>query len=198
MVPMRPLARDFRGYPRALSIGDQYMFGPALLVTPITEPGADTRRMYLPKSTWYDFWTGRKLDGGATITTAAPLDRLPLFVRAGSIIPMGPDVQYAAEKPADPIELRVYRGADGAFTLYEDENDGYNYEKGVFATIPITWQESSQTLTIGDRKGSFPGMLPSRTFHIVFVGENHGSGIDPTAKSDKTATYSGKVVSIHP
>ena len=191
-TPMRPLAMDFRSDPRALNIGDQFMFGPALLVTPVTEPGADTRRMYLPKSTWYDFWTGRKLDGGAMITTAAPLDRLPLFVRAGSILPMGPDLQYAAEKPADPIELRVYRGADGAFTLYEDENDGYNYEKGVFATIPITWQDSSQTLTIGERKGSFPGMLQSRTFHIVFVGENHGAGIDPTAKSDKTDDLFGK------
>ena len=197
-TPMRPLAMDFRSDPRALNIGDQYMFGPALLVTPVTEPGADTRRMYLPKSTWYDFWTGRKLEGGATITTAAPLDRLPLFVRAGSILPMGPDVQYAAEKPADPIELRIYRGADGSFTLYEDENDGYNYEKGVFATIPITWQDSSQTLTIGERKGTFPGMLRSRTFHVVFVGENHGAGIDPTAKSDKTMTYSGRAISIKP
>jgi alpha-D-xyloside xylohydrolase len=197
-TPMRPLAMDFRGDPRALSIGDQYMFGPALLVTPITEPGADTRRMYLPKSTWYDFWTGRKLDGGATITTAAPLDRLPLFVRAGSILPMGPELQYAAEKPADPVELRVYRGADGAFTLYEDENDGYNYEKGVFSTIPIAWQDSSQTLTIGERKGRFPGMLEKRTFHIVFVGENHGTGIDPTQRADKTVRYTGQNVLLKP
>ena len=111
---------------------------------------------------------------------------------------MGPDVQHATEKPADPIELRIYRGADGAFTLYEDENDGYNYEKGVFATIPITWQDASQTLTMGERKGSFPGMLQNRSFHIIFVGENHGAGIDPAAKSDKTVTYSGKAVSIHP
>ncbi len=197
-TPMRALAMDFRSDPRALNIGDQFMFGPALLVNPVTEPGTDTRRMYLPKATWYDFWTGRELEGGATITTAAPLDRIPLFVRAGSILPMGPDLQYAAEKPADPIELRVYRGADGAFTLYEDENDGYNYEKGVFATIPITWNDSSQALTIGDRKGSFPGMLQSRTFHVVFVGENHGAAIGPTEQFDKTITYSGKAVSIKP
>ncbi len=110
-TPMRPLAMDFRNDPRALNVGDQFMFGPALLVSPVTEPGADTRRMYLPKTTWYDFWTGRKNDGGTTITAAAPLDRMPLFVRAGSIIPMGPELQYAAEKPADPIELRVYRGS---------------------------------------------------------------------------------------
>ena len=197
-TPKRPLAMDFRGDPRALNIGDQFMYGPALLVNPVTEPGADTRRMYLPKSTWYEFWTGRKLEGGATITTAAPLDRLPLFVRAGSILPMGPELQYAAEKPADPVELRVYRGADGAFTLYEDENDGYNYEKGVFSTIPIAWQDSSQTLTIGERKGRFPGMLEKRTFHIVFVGENHGTGIDPTQRADKTVRYTGQNVLLKP
>jgi len=197
-TPMRPLAMDFRSDPRALNVGDQFMFGPALLVTPVTEPGADTRRMYLPKSTWYDFWTGRKLDGGAMITTAAPLDRIPLYVRAGSIIPLGPDLQYAAEKPADPIELRVYRGADASFTLYEDENDSYDYEKGVFATVPIHWNETTQTLTIGERKGRFPGMLEKRTFHVVFVGENHGSGIDPTLRADKTVLYAGQNMLLKP
>jgi len=195
-TPMRALAMDFRSDPRALNVGDQFMFGPALLVSPVTEPGADTRRMYLPKTTWYDFWTGQKIQGGTTITTVAPLERMPLFVRAGSIIPMGPDLQYAAEKPADPIELRVYRGADGAFTVYEDENDGYAYEKGVFATIPVSWNESTQTLSIGARHGSFPGMLQSRTFRIVFVGENHGAGIDPSERSDKDVTYLGKAVSL--
>ena len=174
------------------------MFGPALLVSPVTEPGADTRRMYLPKTTWYDFWTGRKSDGGTTITAPAPLDRMPLFVRAGSIIPMGPELQYAAEKPADPIELRVYRGSDGAFNLYEDENDGYAYEKGAYATIPMQWDEASHTLTIGDRKGSFPGMLQSRTFRIVFVGDNRGVGIEPSEHSDKTVTYEGKTLSVQP
>ncbi len=197
-TPMRALAMDFRSDPSALNVGDQFMFGPALLVNPITEPGVDTRRMYLPKTTWYDFWTGHKIEGGTTITTAAPLDRIPLFVRAGSIIPMGPDVQYAAEKPADPIELRVYRGADGSFTLYEDENDGYNYEKGVSATIPISWNEALRTLTIGERHGSFPGMLESRTFRIVFVGENRGTGIDPAEHADRTVTYSGTSVSVKP
>ena len=177
-TPMRALAMDFRSDPRALNVGDQFMFGPALLVSPVTEPGADTRRTYLPKASWYDFWTGRKQDGAKMIDAAAPLDRVPLFVRAGSIVPLGPDVQYAAEKPADPIELRVYRGANGEFTLYEDENDGYNYEKGAYATIPIRWDEALQTLTIGERKGKFPGMLQSRNFRIVFVSENHGAGID--------------------
>ena len=197
-TPMRALAMDFRSDPRALNVGDQFMFGPALLINPVTEPAADTRRMYLPKATWYDFWTGHAQSGGATITTAAPLDRLPLFVRAGSILPMGPDVQYAAEKPADPIELRIYRGAEGSLTLYEDENDGYAYEKGAYATIPITWSESDQSLTIGDRIGNFPGMLESRTFRVVFVKDNHGTGIDATDRADSTVTYSGRSVSVKP
>jgi len=197
-TPMRALAMDFQSDPRALNVGDQFMFGPAILVTPVTEPGADTRRLYLPKTTWYDFWTGRSEAGGAMITSAAPLDRIPLFMRAGSILPMGPDLEYAAEKPADPIELRVYRGADGGFTLYEDENDGYNYEKGVYATIPIQWNETSKTLTIGQREGKFPGMLESRTFRIVFVSENHGAGIDPAAQADKAVTYTGEALSVRP
>jgi len=197
-TPMRALAMDFRSDPRALNVGDQFMFGPALLVSPVTEPGADTWRMYLPKATWYDFWTGRGRSGGAMIDASAPLDRIPLFVRAGSIIPMGPELQYAAEKPADPIELRVYRGTDGTFTLYEDENDGYDYEKGVYATIPIRWNEDAQTLTIGERKGKFPGMLENRTFRVIFVSENHGAGIDATDRADKTVTYTGQSVSVTP
>src|SRR5450755_828941 len=197
-TPMRALAMDFRSDPRALNVGDQFMFGPALLVSPVTEPGANTRHMYLPKTTWYNFWTGQKQDGGTMIDAAAPLDRMPIYVRAGSIIPMGPELQFAAEKPADPIELRVYRGADGGFTLYEDENDGYNYEKEVYATIPIRWVEAAQTLEIGERKGKFPGMLVSRTFQIVFVSEKHGGGIDPAEGADKTVRYTGQSVSVKP
>ena len=109
---------------------------------------------------------------------------------------MGPDVQYAAEKPADPIELRIYAGADGHFTLYEDENDTYNYEKGAYATIAFAWDDASKTLTIGDRKGHFPGMLEKRTFHIVFVGANHGAGIELTAASDKTVEYTGQQLRV--
>ena len=197
-TPMRALAMDFRTDPRAQNVGDQFLFGPALLVSPVTEPGADVRRMYLPKADWYDFWTGQKLKGGAMLSTPAPLDRLPLFVRAGSIVPLGPDVQFAAERPADPIELRVYRGADATFMLYEDENDGYNYEKGAFATIPITWNDTAQALTIGERKGSFPGMLPNRTFRIVFVAENHGTGIAPASTADKSVAYDGRAVLVKP
>ena len=117
---------------------------------------------------------------------------------ADSIIPLGPDVEYAAEKPAGPVELRVYRGADGSFTLYEDENDTYNYEKGAYATIPIQWDEAGQTLTIGERKGAFPGMLANRTFRVVFVGESHGAGIGATPQPDRVVQYSGKPVKIAP
>ena len=109
-----------------------------------------------------------------------------------SIVTMGPELEWSTQKPADPVEVRVYPGADGSFTLYEDENDGYNYEKGVYATIPLSWDDGQQTLTIGDRKGEFPGMLPTRTFRIVFVAENHGVGVSSADKPDEIVLYSGK------
>ena len=197
-TPMRPLVMDFRSDVRAQNIGDQFLYGPAILVNPVTEPGATTRHLYLPKANWYDFWTGHAEDGGKSLDAPAPLDRLPLYVRAGSIVPMGPDVEYAAQKPADPIELRVYRGADGSFTLYEDENDNYDYEKGVYATIPIHWDDTAHSLTIGARKGRFPGMLESRTFNVVFVSEGHAVGIGQTAQPDRVVHYSGAPVVIAP
>jgi alpha-D-xyloside xylohydrolase len=195
-TPMRALAMDFRTDTRALNIGDEFLLGPAILVSPVTEPGATSRRVYLPKARWYDFWTGRGVDGGAVIDAAAPLNRIPLYVRAGSIVPMGPDLEYAAEKPADPIELRVYTSADAGFTLYEDENDNYDYEKGVHATIPIWWDDANRKLTIGERRGKFPGMLEHRAFRVVFVGDGHGSGIDLTAQPDKVVEYSGSQISV--
>jgi alpha-D-xyloside xylohydrolase len=195
-TPMRPLVMDFQNDAEAMNVGDQFMFGPAILVNPVTEPGAASRRLYLPGRKWYDFWTGAAHDGGKRIDAAAPIDRIPLFVRAGSILPMGTDVQYSSEKPADPIEVRVYPGADGSFTLYEDENDNYDYQKGVYATIPFRWDDATQTLIIGKRAGSFPGMLQKRTFHIVFVNEGHGVGIEPTALPDKVVTYSGDEMSV--
>lgn len=197
-TPMRPLVMDFRSDVRAQNIGDQFMFGPAFLVSPVTEPDAATRRLYLPQSKWYDFWTGSAIAGGRTIDASAPLDRLPLYIRAGSILPLGPDEEWSTEKPADPIELRIYRGADGDFTLYEDENDTYNYEKGVYATISFHWDDAKHSLTISDRKGQFPGMKESRTFRVVFVAENHGAAINPEARSDKSVTYSGKQIVVVP
>jgi alpha-D-xyloside xylohydrolase len=195
---MRPLVMDFRSDVRAQNIGDQFLFGPALLVNPVTEPGAASRHLYLPDSKWFDFWTGTALPGGRSIDANAPLDRLPLYVRAGSVVPLGPDVEYASEKPADPLEIRVYRGANGNFTLFEDEGDSYNYEKGAYATIPFSWDEASQTLTVGRRSGSFPGMPQNRTFRIVFVSEGHGVGGGWAQNPDKTIIYSGTTLTVKP
>jgi alpha-D-xyloside xylohydrolase len=158
----------------------------------IVEPRPTTRPVYLPAGTpWIDFWTGQTLPGGQTINADAPIDKIPLLVRAGSIIPMGPFIQYAAEKPAAPIELRIYPGADGTFTLYEDENDNYNYEKGVHATITFHWNDAKRQLTIDDREGSFPGMLKERSFQIVIVDKDHGAGVEITAAPDKVISYPG-------
>jgi alpha-D-xyloside xylohydrolase len=195
-TPMRPLVMDFRDDIRVRDIGDQYMFGSAILVNPVTEAATTTRHMYLPKAKWYDFWTGNAVDGGKSIDAAAPLDKLPLYVRAGSILPIGPDVEWATQKPADPIELRVYPGADGDFTLYDDENDNYNYEKGAFATVPMHWDETKQTLRIGERKGQFPGMLRERTFRVIFVRPDHGAGIGQSARGDKVVQYSGSTIAV--
>ena len=194
---MRPLVMDFQADTNVYNIPDQYLFGPALLVNPVTVAGATNRNVYLPAgATWYDFWTGLTNAGGQTISAAAAIDTLPLFVRAGSIVPYGPSIQYATQS-ADPMELRVYRGANGSFTLYEDEWDNYDYETGVYATIPITWNEATQTLTIGARQGSFPGMLSSRTFNLVWVSSGHGVGVDSTATPDATVSYQGTAVQIH-
>jgi alpha-D-xyloside xylohydrolase len=194
---MRPLVMDFPKDKNVLPIADEYMFGPAFLVSPVTTPQVMSRDVYLPAGTsWVDFWNGQTLVGGQTVTANAPISIMPLFVRAGSIVPLGPVVQYATEKPADPIELRVYRGADGQFALYEDEGDNYNYEKGKFATIPISWNEAKHALEIGKRTGDFSGMLKERTFNIVWVSANHGAGISVTEKPDAVVHYTGKSVTV--
>ena len=158
--------------------------------------GVFTRKVYLPgNAAWVDFWTGDRLAGGQMVTAKAPVETLPLYVRAGSILPYGPKVQSSAE-PADPLELRVYRGADGSFTLYEDQGDNYNYEKGIYATIPLNWDEKAGVLTIGARRGSFPGMLDRRTFRIVWVSPNHGVGMDSTETADAEVQYRGDAVIV--
>ncbi len=196
-TPMRPLVMDFRTDVRAENVGDEFMFGPAILVSPVTEPDATSRRLYLPQATWYDFWSGATAKGGVEVDAAAPLDRIPLYIRAGSIVPLGPEMEYASEKPADPIELRVYRGADGDFTLYEDENDNYHYEKGAFATIPIHWDDAHQQLQIGTRQGNFPGMIERRTFNVVWVRDGYGGG-PGAAAGDKSIDYDGSAVTVSP
>ncbi len=121
---------------------------------------------------------------------------MPLYVKAGSIIPIGPKVQYALEKKWDNLVIRVYEGANGEFTLYEDENDNYNYEKGVYSTITFSWNNSKKELTINDRKGEFPGMLADRKFNIVLVSENNGTGMETYNKFDKEVSYNGKKVVV--
>ncbi len=203
---MRSLAFDFRNDANVYSIPDQYMFGPAFLVNPVTEqlytipnatPGEKTRKVYLPESTtWYDFWTGQVLNGGQTIDAPAPMNIMPLYIRAGSIIPMGPEVEYATQKNNKVIELRIYPGADGRFTFYEDENDNYNYEKGQYATFTLIWNDKQKRLNISDTKGDFPGMLKDRTFNIVVVNGEHGSGSLVTTAFDKTVKYEGKAMVV--
>jgi alpha-D-xyloside xylohydrolase len=158
-----------------------------------SEPRQKTRTVYLPsENRWIDFWTGETLSGGRSVVADAPIDKMPLMVKAGSIIPMGPFVQYATEKPADPIELRIYPGGDGSFALYEDENDNYNYEKGVHSTIDFHWDDAKHQLKIDARKGTFPGMLKARTFQVVIVGKGHGTGVEVTDNPDKVISYWGE------
>jgi alpha-D-xyloside xylohydrolase len=166
----RPLIMDWRNDPKVVAIGDQFMFGPAILVNPVTEEGATNRSLYLPgASAWYDFWSGEKLPGARRITAEAPLDRIPLYVRAGSILPLGPEVEYAEQRTSEPLELRVYRGTDGDFALYDDEGDTYAYEKGEHAIIPLHWDDKSETMTIGSRQGEYPGMAREQEFRVVLV-----------------------------
>lgn len=194
---MRPLVMDWRTDPATWNIGDEYMFGPDLLVSPVTRRGATSRAIYLPAAAeWYDFWTGATIHGKQWIQANAPLDCIPLYVRAGSILPMGPNIEWAGQKPDAPIDLRVYRGADANFRLYEDAGDTYAYEKGAHVIIPIYWDDARKTLTIGTRDGSFPTMVKNRVFHIVFVSTNHGSGGQETDQPDKVVSYSGNAVSV--
>jgi alpha-D-xyloside xylohydrolase len=201
---MRALTFDFRNDSKVYSIPDQYMFGPAFMVNPVTEQlytgknataGKTTRSVYLPKATqWYDFWTGVKYEGGQNLNATATIDIMPLYVKAGSIIPMGPVMEYATEKPADVIELRIYPGANVQFTYYEDENDNYNYEKGQFATFKLNWNDKLRQLSITDTKGQFTGMLKKHTFNVVIVNGKNGSGAEPATKVNKTVVYSGKSI----
>jgi alpha-D-xyloside xylohydrolase len=173
------------------------MFGPALLINPVTEYKARTRTVYLPSGTsWYDLRSGRHFKGGQTIGADAPYIDMPIFVREGSIIPCGPDIQYTTEKPADPVRLFIYTGGDGSFTLYEDENVNYNYEKGKFSEIPLSYNEKDHVLTIGKRQGGFPGMLATRTFEIVWIGDGKPSDLNFQSKPDASVTYDGSQQSI--
>ncbi|MDR3413840.1 MAG: glycoside hydrolase family 31 protein [Formivibrio sp.] len=196
---MRPLVMDWRTNRKVWNIADQFMFGPSILVSPVTAEDASSRSLFLPPAAaWYDFWTGKKTTGDQRIEVTAPLDRIPLYVKAGSIVPLGPETEYAGEKPSAAIEIRVYPGANGAFDLYEDSGDSYDYEKGAHSIIPIRWDDQTGKLTIGARVGEFHGMARDRSFHLVVVKENHGAGPIEAAKFDRLVEYSGDAVTVKP
>ncbi len=203
---MRSLAFDFRTDMATYSIPDEYMFGTAFLACPVTQQlysndstntSIKTRKVYLPKdANWFDFWTGKQLNGGQTIDAAAPMNILPLYVKAGSIVPMGKVMEWATQQPEDTIELRIYPGTDASFTLYEDANDNYNYEKGEYSTFTFNWNDKTRLLSITPRKGLFPNMLQKRIFNVVMVDENKGNDVGVTMQPDKTILYNGKAVNV--
>lgn len=192
---MRPLFSDFPTDKKVADLGDEYIFGQSILVAPVTSV-VKSRSLYLPAGIqWIDFWTGEVQDGGREITREAPVDIIPLYVKAGSIIPVGPSVQYATEKSWDDLQIRIYPGADGEFTLYEDEDDNYNYEKGKYTTIRMTWNDKSKRLTIHPCQGNYDGMLQNRNFRIVVVNKQDGLGLDNSSHT-VNVEYKGKKLNI--
>ena len=194
---MRPLVMDFADDIAAVKQRYEYLFGKSFLITPVTEAGLTKCNVYLPKTTaWYDYWTGERYAGGKTIVADAPVDKSPLFVKAGAIIPLAKPMQYTGEKPLDTLEVRVYPGANGSFELYEDQGDGYQYEKGRYTVIPFAWNDKAKTLTIASKQGRFQGSLDKRVFNIVLVKPGTGNGL-PEAKTSRTVVYSGKSLIIN-
>jgi len=212
---MRALVMDFATDKNALDINDQFLFGKSIMISPVTkamyiksagtmETGnledfstIKSKETYLPSgTTWFDFWTGEKFVGGSKVSKETPLDIIPMYIKAGSILPIGPAVQYAEEKKWDDLEIRIYPGENGHFDLYEDENDNYNYEKGLYTSINFSWNDSTKMLMINSRKGSFPGMPETRKFNIVVVNKSRGTGENPVAEPDKVVKYSGKKMQV--
>lgn len=192
---MCALFSDFPKDKKVTDIGDEYMFGKSILVAPVISE-VKRRSLYLPEGTqWIDFWTGEKQKGGQEISREAPIDIIPLYVKAGSIIPAGPSVQFATEKSWNDLQVRIYPGADGEFTLYEDEDDNYNYEKGKYTTVRMTWSDKDRQLTIHPRQGSYDGMLQNRNFRIVVVDNLKGLGLDNESYT-VNVEYKGKKLNI--
>jgi alpha-D-xyloside xylohydrolase len=195
---MRGLVMDFEKDTAVDNIGDEYMLGPSLLVSPVTGYGERSRDVYLPAGQgWYDLYSGKYQQGGQRIKADAPYERIPLFVKEGSIIPLGPALQYTNEKPADTITLFVYAGKDAHFILYEDEGTNYNYEKGAFTDIPLNYNESTRTLIVGPREGSFPGMLKERIFRVVWITKNRPAALSFDVAADATVHYKGEEIVIN-
>ena len=194
---LRTMSMDFPGDMKARGIADQYLFGPAFLVAPVARFNATSRPVYLPAGTsWIDFESGRRYEGGQTVEAAAPLQRMPLFVRAGSIVPRTVVQQYVDEQPGAPLTVEVYTGADGSFSLYEDDGRNYGYERGEFSRIPLSWNEQAGELTIGARQGQYPGMQAQREVRVRWIdGPREDAGaVEP--KADRTVRYTGKAVTV--
>ena len=206
---IRPLMMDFAHDEKVLDMDTEYMFGRSFLVRPVTDSlytWRDDKQnghmkdldkigktdVYLPKGAdWIDFWTGETLKGGQTLSREVPIDIMPIYVKAGSIVPWGPSVQYSTEKNWDNLEVRIYPGADASFTLYEDENDNYNYEKGLYSTIRFDWNDKTKTLTITDREGNYPGMFKNRRFNVVVVSPDSNAA-DQASDNTVSVKYNGK------
>ena len=195
---MRGLVMDFNGDEKVLDIKDQWMFGSALMACPVGEYQKYSREVYLPKQKgWYDFYTGEYHAGGQTIVADAPYDKIPVFIPEGAILPIGPEMQWSDEKKPELIDLYVYAGKDGSYTLYEDEGTNYNYEKGKYAVIDFKYDDALKLVTIGARKGSFDGMLQKRRFNIILVDQKKKQGVN-LAKSPKgkVVKYSGQAITV--
>ena len=194
---MRPLVMDFNGDKEVENIGNQWMFGPALMACPVGYYKARNRSVYFPeKCGWYNLYTNEYVEGGQRLIVDAPYEQIPVFVREGAIIPFGPEMQWSDEKPAELINLYVYAGRDGQFQLYEDEGTNYNYEKGKYATIDIAYNDASKTVTFGARKGQFSGMLKNRRFNVVLVTKDAAKPLDLENPEGTMVQYNGKQVSV--
>jgi alpha-D-xyloside xylohydrolase len=195
---MRALVMDFPADKKTWGIGDEYLFGPAFLVAPVTEYKARSRKVYLPEgSTWYDFYTGRSTSGGKTITAAAPYERMPLFVRAGSIVPTGPAIQHTDEDTDGALTPNVYTGADGSFSLYEDDGTSRQYLHGQYSRIPLEWDEETKTLTIGPREGNgYKGMPSKRTINVRWMKPGKPRALAFDSKPDAIVDYDGAAQTV--
>ena len=189
---MRGLVMDFPQDARARRVDDEYMFGPAFLVAPVTRFGARSRQVWLPEGAdWFDKYTGAFHHGGQEITAQAPLDHMPLFIRAGAIIPTGPSVEWTREQPDGPIVVQVYTGANGHFDLYEDDGTSMGYTRGQSARVALDWDDKAGQLTIGARVGSYPGMAAKRAVSVRCYGPSHGTGLDFAENGAAQAAYTG-------
>jgi alpha-D-xyloside xylohydrolase len=194
---MRALVMDFNGDKNVTNINDQFMMGPSLLINPVYEYKARERQVYLPSGTgWYDMYSGNYFEGGKSIAAMAPLATTPVFVKEGSILPVGPEIQYVNQIPDSSLTLFVYAGKDGSFELYEDESTNYNYEQGAFTKTPISYDEKSGMLSIGKRNGSFKGMLDARTFRVIYVTKDKPLAFDPDIKTAEVVRYNGEPVQV--